>query len=52
MIDDDNSNNSNITDETLERRIVIATEGVRTKFIESTLRDGKRLFAVFKVGYK
>jgi hypothetical protein len=43
MIDDNSSNNSNTIDETLERRIAIATEGVRTKFIESTLRDRKRL---------
>jgi hypothetical protein len=34
-----------IPGETLERRIVIATEGVRTKFIESTLRDRRRLSA-------
>jgi hypothetical protein len=39
------SNNNNTSDETLERKIVMATEGVRTKFIESTLRDRKRLSA-------
>ena len=44
-INDINSNNNNTSDETLERKIVMATEGVRTKFIESTLRDRKRLSA-------
>jgi hypothetical protein len=39
------SNNNNTSDETLERKIVMATEGVRTKFIESTSRDRKRLSA-------
>jgi integrase/recombinase XerD len=41
----DISNNNVTSDETLERKIVMATEGVRTKFIESTLRDRKRLSA-------
>jgi hypothetical protein len=41
----DIGNNNNTSDETLERKIVMATEGVRTKFIESTFRDRKRLSA-------
>jgi integrase/recombinase XerD len=44
-INDVNSNNNDTSGETLERRIVMATEGVRTRFIELTLRDRKRLSA-------
>jgi hypothetical protein len=39
------SSNNNTSDETLERRIVMATEGVRTRFIGLTLKDRRRLSA-------